>query len=222
VSNDGSQELYRKYFDFYEIPSQKYIFIANSERKTALENIDIAIRKHCGDHQIFTLVDLDDEIIGKNTLKLFNTAYLRGDLGMVYSNFYSNSNYTDIGMGFTKEYSHETMNRRSFREEGLKFSHLRSARISLYKRIQPADLQHWDGTFYKTFYDLAIFFPIIEMSSCGKVIRLDEMTYFYNYVTDFSDRTNTEFKRKQVHDKIIHGAVYECVEMESFASWNRK
>lgn len=115
VSNDGSQELYRKYLDFYEISPQKYIFIANSQRKTALENIDIAIRKHCGDRQIFTLVDLDDEIIGKNTLKLFNTAYLRGDLGMVYSNFYSNSNYTDIGMGFTKDYSAETMNRRSFR-----------------------------------------------------------------------------------------------------------
>jgi len=35
---------------------------------------------------------------------------------MVYSNFYSNSNYTDLGLGFTKEYSDFTMKTRSFRQ----------------------------------------------------------------------------------------------------------
>ncbi len=34
------------------------------------------------------IVDGDDELIGKNALKLFNIAYQKNKAGVVYSNFY--------------------------------------------------------------------------------------------------------------------------------------
>ncbi len=35
-SNDGSDEVFRAYFDFYKIDKAKYIYIENTVRKTAL------------------------------------------------------------------------------------------------------------------------------------------------------------------------------------------
>ena len=36
ASNDGSDELFRKYINHYEIDPNKYVYLENSQRKTAL------------------------------------------------------------------------------------------------------------------------------------------------------------------------------------------
>ena len=52
------------------------------------------------------IVDGDDELIGKNALKIFNVGYLRNKGGVVYSNFYFyNQDKGGISLGFTTPYT---------------------------------------------------------------------------------------------------------------------
>jgi hypothetical protein len=53
-------------------------------------------------------VDGDDELIGKNALKIFNAGYLRNKGGVVYSTFYFyNQDKGAISIGFTSPYTDE-------------------------------------------------------------------------------------------------------------------
>jgi len=52
------------------------------------------------------IVDGDDELIGNNILKIFNTAYQKNKAGVVYSNFYFyNQDSGEVKSGFTSPYT---------------------------------------------------------------------------------------------------------------------
>lgn len=71
------------------------------------------------------------------------------------------------------------------------FSHLRSYRNELLAQVNPKDLQDEKGEFFRITYDLALFFPLMEMS-CGRVWKINgEFHYLYNTGTglnDYNDR----------------------------------
>jgi hypothetical protein len=50
----------------------------------------------------------------------------------------------------------------------MKFSHLRSYRTEIYLQIDPKDFKDKNGNFYTIAYDMAMFFPLMELS-CGRV-----------------------------------------------------
>lgn len=60
ASNDGSDFTYRKYLNFHNIPTDKYVYIESHKRATALENIYNAIHNHCSNDSISMTVDGDD------------------------------------------------------------------------------------------------------------------------------------------------------------------
>lgn len=98
--------MFKKYLDFYSIPQDKYAFINNAHHKGALSNIFTAAKHYCSDDSIVMSIDGDDELIGRNVLKIFNAEHQRLKAGVIYSNFY----YYDqkegkIMNGFTEEYS---------------------------------------------------------------------------------------------------------------------
>lgn len=101
ASTDNSDEIYRKYLDFYNIDKNKYVYIDNDIRKNALENTYIAIHKYCSPDSIVVNVDADDELIGKNVLKIFNAGYQFHKAGVIYSNFYWYDQGRNIMLGFT-------------------------------------------------------------------------------------------------------------------------
>ena len=88
ASTDGSGQLYRDYLAFHAIDKQRYTFVENSKQVTALQNIYFAALRHCEKHSIVVTLDADDELIGRNVLKVFNWAYQTNKAGVVYSNFY--------------------------------------------------------------------------------------------------------------------------------------
>jgi hypothetical protein len=99
ASTDGSGDTYRRYFEFYGIDPAHYTYIENTVRVTAVENIYIASTKHCGKDDIVVTIDADDELIGRNALKVFNWGYQTKKLGVLYSNFYRQN--VEWGAGFT-------------------------------------------------------------------------------------------------------------------------
>lgn len=52
--------------------------------------------------------------------------------------------------------------------------------------INPIDFKDNLGNFYTIAADLAIYFPILELS-CGKIVRLNETQYLYNIATGLND-----------------------------------
>ena len=60
ASNDGSDELFRKYLHHHEIDPSKYVYIENKHRKTGLENLVHAIYNYCSDDSVVVTVDADD------------------------------------------------------------------------------------------------------------------------------------------------------------------
>ena len=80
-------------------------------------------------------VDGDDELIGRNVLKIFNAAYQQHKAGAIYSDFY----FFDINLiaaeGLTTEYSQSTIDGNSFRDEGLRYSHLKTYQNEIFLKI---------------------------------------------------------------------------------------
>ena len=88
ASTDGSDQLYKKYLNFYNIDKSIYSFVNNTQRLFTLENYYKAVYDYCSSDSIVIGVDGDDELIGKNVLKIFNVAYQKFKAGVVWSSFY--------------------------------------------------------------------------------------------------------------------------------------
>ena len=88
ASDDGSDEVYRKYFAFHNLSSERFVYIENKVRKTALENIYDLVMNHCSEDSIVFNIDADDELIGTNVFKVFNAEYQRTNGGVLYSSMY--------------------------------------------------------------------------------------------------------------------------------------
>lgn len=61
--------------------------IKNSKKQGALFNIHQAATKYCSSEDILLIVDGDDELLGVNVFKTFNSVYTTKQQEVVYSNF---------------------------------------------------------------------------------------------------------------------------------------
>ena len=87
ASDDGSDELFRKYLEHHQISPEKYVYVEADKRNTALENIYKGVHEYCSEDSIVMAVDGDDELIGRNVLKAFNAAHQQTGSGVIYSNY---------------------------------------------------------------------------------------------------------------------------------------
>jgi glycosyltransferase involved in cell wall biosynthesis len=105
ASDDGSDEVYRKYFAFHNLSSEKFVYIENKVHKTALESIYDLIMNHCSNDSIIFNIDADDELIGTNVFKVFNAEYQRTNGGFLYSSMYKYNQNVFIGFTQTSEHT---------------------------------------------------------------------------------------------------------------------
>ena len=87
ASTDRSVEVYRKYLEFHNIDRSRYVFISNKQNKGSLENIYNSVHQYCSTDSIVSSPDADDELLGKNVLKVFNVAFQQKKAGVIYSNY---------------------------------------------------------------------------------------------------------------------------------------
>ena len=105
ASTDGTDLVIRRYFDFFQIPKEKYAYVSSKTRNTALENTYYAIKNICSDDSIVLVLDGDDEILGRNTFKTFNREHQRLKGGWIYTNNFHYVQKKSIKLGSSKEYS---------------------------------------------------------------------------------------------------------------------
>jgi hypothetical protein len=113
--------------------------------------------------------------------------------------------WSDGRIGFATEYTPEQFE--NLRNSPFLVSHLRSFKSFVYKKIQEQDetfscMKDKNGEFYKMTYDVAIMFPIMEISGYEKVKFIDKILYFYNAHNPISDHIKNQKLQTDIHIEI--------------------
>ena len=66
-------------------------------------------------------------------------------------------------------------------------SHLRTFKYKVWKHIKDEDLKDDKGRYYRTAWDCAFMWPMIEMAGINRVQFIPDILYVYNQETPFGD-----------------------------------
>ena len=107
ASTDGTFALIKLWIE-QNAAARDIVVLANEQRMTAVPNIHRAVTQHCAADSIVVLVDGDDELLGKYSLKVFNHLYHKQNADVVYSNhiqFYTHTKqaYRGWSMNYADE-----------------------------------------------------------------------------------------------------------------------
>jgi len=162
------------------IPENRHIHqIRNSYRKYALPNIvELLLKEKFDDEDIVCLVDADDLLPHKYVLDILNNAYNIKNLNFVYGAMTHMNKFQKSGYGYTSE---EFI---KIRNSIWKLSHIRSFKYKLFKELLNQDpdlkcLKDKNGLMFKMPYDMALFFPLIEIGGPKNVKFLNTPLYVY-------------------------------------------
>ena len=140
-----------------------------------MANLRKAAMEYCQPEEIFVIVDGDDELLGRQVFKLFNSVFQREQNWFVYSNFIS-----FVGtVGYSRSYNKDIRKDNKYRKAGFVSSHLRAFYTQLFRLIKDEDLRDGAGEYLEAANDVAICLPILEMSH-ERVRYIPEVTYWYN------------------------------------------
>jgi glycosyltransferase involved in cell wall biosynthesis len=106
ASDDGTGDLIKIFLKNSKLPPERYFFIQNKKRLSAVPNIHNAIKNYCSKDDIAVLVSGDDELLGKLVFKILNVVYQTKKPGLAYTNhFYGKLHENDFEKGYSRTYS---------------------------------------------------------------------------------------------------------------------
>jgi glycosyltransferase involved in cell wall biosynthesis len=167
--------------------SDKIHIKLNNTRQYALHNIVEGIKTlNPADDDIIIPMDLDDWLKHKDVL------------GYVYDKYTSNPNIlltygsqelypqTDEKSG-NEGYTDEDFKQEKFRKVCWKCRSLKTFKYKLWKHVKDEDLRDIYGEYYRVTWDLAMFWPMLEMSGYNRILNIPEILYVYNKETAYND-----------------------------------
>lgn len=193
-STDGSYDKLPKDDD-------RVTIIKNQVRKTALENLHNAIMNHCDPDDIVVILDGDDWFPNKKVLQYIDEQYKAHDCWIMYGQ----ASWTDGRRGFASEYPEQEFS--NIRKAPFRVSHLRTFRAGLYHSMIHQDqnfsgIKDENGEFYKSSYDTAMMFPLLEMAGKEKTLFNDTILYIYNRDNPISDDKVDQQLQWRVHQEV--------------------
>jgi glycosyltransferase involved in cell wall biosynthesis len=137
VIDDGSYDQTGELIiDFLQkqlaVPKERYTVIKNQKQMKAMHNLRTAALNHCAPEEIFLIVDGDDELIGRQVLKLFNAYFQITQAWFVYSNFLLRW----IEPGFSRPFPERVIKSNAYRSYPFVTSHLRAFYTALFRNIR--------------------------------------------------------------------------------------
>jgi glycosyltransferase involved in cell wall biosynthesis len=175
----------------------------SSQRNTALPNIHNAVMHFSQDpDDIIVLLDGDDWLLGKGVLTYLNDFYNEHDCWVTYGS----ASWTDGRKCFSRPYTEQEF--KYLRSTPFKVSHLRSFRAGVYHAIgkQDNDFKCFkeikDDSWYKMTYDVAIYFPLMEVAGFNKVKHNPKPLYVYNRGNPISDDKVSQETQTRIHEEI--------------------
>lgn len=175
-----------------------------SSRATALPNLHQGIINFCTNpDDIVVILDGDDSLKGKNALSFINNFYNSNPKCWF---MYGSSIWTDGRKCCSSEYSeHEFKN---LRAAPFRVSHIRTFRAGLYHKISEQDpnfscMMNKEGEWYKSAYDVALCYPMLEMAGKEHVYHNKEKLYIYNRDNPISDDKVDQNLQWSIHEEIL-------------------
>lgn len=169
-------------YDISDKINDKVKLIINSERKFALQNIlDNLLTSNYCDDDIICFVDADDTLLHNHVFEILNAVYSENpQVNMTYGSFacLGRSDLSMKNRAYTRD-EFETL-----RQSAWLMIPLRSFKFQLFKKLLIFDpalncLRNDDGEFFKMPYDMALFFPLIELAGYNGVEFLNTRMYGY-------------------------------------------
>jgi glycosyltransferase involved in cell wall biosynthesis len=193
-STDGSYDKLPK-------DDSRVKIMRNTERKTALENIHIAVMDHCEKDDIVVILDGDDWFPTRNVLSRVNDIYNENDCWVTWGQ----ASWTDGRRGFATFYTPEEY--ANVRKAPFKISHLRTWRAGVYQKIKEQDpnfsrLKDKEGKFYRMSYDTAMMFCLLNLTPYEKAKFVDEILYIYNRSNPISEDKVDQAWQWAVHQEV--------------------
>ncbi len=170
-SDDNSADL---------IPKSSHIFkISNTTRQYALQNIvELLLTEKFDDEDIICLVDADDILPHKYVLNILNDAYNKKNVSFIYGAMTYINEFEKIGYSYTADEFADVRN------SNWKLSPVRSFKYKLFKELVNQDpeletLKDSFGNYFKMPYDMALYFPLLEIAGYENVSFINTPLYAY-------------------------------------------
>ena len=173
---DAVEELVRNHPNKY-----RFNLIRNKSRRKAMENLWRAIHM-CKNEEIVITLDGDDWLPNNDVLSTVASYYEDPNVWVAYSNY---TTFPYRKPGISRPWNQSKIDSVGVRKHRYVVSHLRSFYAGLFKQVKLQDLTY-KGNFVPTTYDLAMFFPMLEMAA-GHIRFMKEKLYIYNVVNPISD-----------------------------------
>lgn len=205
-SDDGTWEVIQKY---------KVHAIRNGNHNgSGLENIYNGILGTSTDpDDIIVTVDGDDWLAGSFVLSHLNRVYSE-DIWLTYGSFlpvsggYQNTCQPLSSTHTFDDYGrpvHNHLTSKSYRRSGVWVtSHLRTFKRGLWDKIKVEDLKDESGKFYRTAWDMAFMYPMIEMAGDKHIRFIDKILYYYNDLNPQCDG------KARMTEQIVTGKKIQC------------
>lgn len=182
VINDASTDKTGEIIDAIQ-KDFNFEVIHNKVNVTALPNLITGIKKICkNDNDIILTLDGDDSLFHVDVLKYLNEEiYQDPFIWLTYGQYVETISH-NIGC------THQIPDTRTYRRSGIWCtSHLRTFKYHLWKRIKDEDFRDKNGNYYRSAYDNAITFPMVEMAGNKRCKFISEILYLYNIENPLND-----------------------------------
>jgi len=176
ASTDDTQQKVALFIEKMD-PKKRVTLIRNPKNVGALENIYRAVHS-CSKKEIVILVDGDDFLAHDGVLAYLNRVYANPYVWMTYGSFVEYPDMKPSEPITSEMIPLKVLLGGRVRRYPWRSSHLRSFYAGLFQKIHKEDLL-WEGKFLPMGVDLAVMFPLLEMS--GSHARyVDKVLYLYN------------------------------------------
>lgn len=143
---------------------------------------------------IIVILDGDDFFYSPNTLQILNDAYNANDCWMTYGSYINLSN-KNVGK-FSRQLPQKVIKENLFRNYEWCTSHLRSYKLGLLQSVRRQDLLDEEGKYIRAAGDLALMFPLLEMSS-ERSQFVKDVLYIWNDLNEMNEhKTKRELQIK--------------------------
>lgn len=158
---------------------------------------------------VVAILDGDDFLYGSRVLTQLNEAYAETDCWMTYGSYI---NLSDRLRGkFARKLPHNVIENNLYRDYEWCTSHMRTYKISLLRKVNTADLKSESGDFYRAAGDLALMFPLLEMSAFRSTYVKDFL-YIWNDLNTLNEHKTKRDQQLQCEMRIRAAERYAPLE----------
>lgn len=160
--------------------------ISNKTRKGALHNLYDAIHS-CSSNEIILMLDGDDWLKNDFVLETINNVYKDSNVWLTWGQF----EYHTGEIGISRPLPQEIIKQNNYRNYYWVTSHLRTCYAKLFKQIKKEDLMY-KGLFLEYAWDLAIMYPMLEMSQYHSKF-IPDILYVYNRIDRIDSKQTLDY-----------------------------